>query len=193
MSLERQAAVHLDAAIHAYELLGFVAPVLWAVGPGGSLTASPVTVEALEQSGQPVAATVLGSLAIATRATAIGRVDEAWVRVAPEDDPLDEMRPGVLAERADTDPRVRTAIICHALDLRSRRQVLGMAVAGLDDEGSPTWAFEWSPPVAGSRADVFATLAEALRPMRRLPPGDDSTAARIAEALAESGWYCLEA
>jgi hypothetical protein len=89
-----------------------------------------------------VQAACLAAMARYGEADTIAVVAEAWLRYAEPGDPIPA--PGELEARSEHDPTIKTAIICHAVDVQSGERLSGVAEAFLDDGGHPDWSMQFA-------------------------------------------------
>jgi hypothetical protein len=164
----------LDNAIEIWRRDGMVATCSWAVGEGRSAFAQPFSEEGWTIPPE-VRAGLHAMVAASVKAILIGRIDESWMREMPKDStPLVH---GDLADMADFDPEVKTAICVQCHDLRTAQSYLYMASLQLRDDGSEHWlrSYHDNPegriiggshltaraiPILGERADLDPDTVE---------------------------------
>lgn len=166
---------HMRAGIAAWETSGELAPFLWARGKR-TISATPFRADA-----DMDIADLLVMLGRVVDARIIGRTAEAWVG------PHDVNRRGTLAELADADPTIRTAVLVHAADVRSGEQVMMVAMAGLDDDGEPNWSMS---EITSLRPDLSCEVGEAAYRLNESTGGGDLS--ELAErVLHANGWTSI--
>jgi len=158
-------------------------PVLWAQRDQQMIALTPQTSDAANMA--PKLKTLLLSLAAsAIDATHVGALNEAWVKQFPAD-AMVNLRPGMLADIADTDPTVRTCIIVTTADVETHEVSSHLAVLQIDDWGTEFWADEAGEDPHGLITDMVRAVTK-----NHLLGGDDLALAlySTAENLA---WNCM--
>ena len=130
-------ASHREAAIFVYQQHGRLYPKLWVESDTMIVMIEPRTWDSCDvtdwQRTQMLSACLRSSDGLM-----VGRTDEVYIR--------DMTVPGAkrnqtqdLASMVDFDPSIRSALMIHAVDLRTTETYLTMATFDLDNEGLPFW------------------------------------------------------
>jgi hypothetical protein len=128
---------HCRAGAETHAALHWCAPKLWAVGPVERIIAQPGET-AVELDGTQTVL-MLTALSHEVNAWAIGRTVEVYLRTVDTLDEANTYQPGNLAQQAETDPTITTAIIAEGLDTHTGRTALHVAIWQLDDNGNPEY------------------------------------------------------
>jgi hypothetical protein len=124
-------AWHIREAIETYQQLECLPPRVWARSDSQCLIASPVDVEA--DTSSATVATLLAFMIPAVDGHFVGRADELYVTAA---EGFDEVS---LAEYAEEDPRIRTAIAVTVCDLAHMTHTVVLIEPYLEDDGLISW------------------------------------------------------
>jgi hypothetical protein len=134
--VEEACEAALRKAEHVYARHGDLLPCMWAIGLHRAVYAVPKSPEAIWHRPQ---------ILVGAHALLAGTVDAHWVgmnhEVFSQERDVDDPRPvhGDLARQAATDPTIHTAILVHALDIKTDEHTVGMSKLGLDRKGRPVW------------------------------------------------------
>lgn len=184
-ALEQLTVSHNAAAVQTYEELGTHLVTLWADAPGQRLVAVPVTKQALLETTDDDVIGLLASMSLAIGAQIAGRCDEAWSKHFDPDE-IADLRPGDLAAISDVDPLVKTVLITHGIDLRSREQVLCYAHAEIHDDGSRLWHQVLTDSAAGVKAEEMHKVAMIVS--RATADWSTQTVPALVASFREIGW-----
>lgn len=170
----------LEEAVTVWWRDGAVWPAMFAVGHARSIILSPADEEgwAIEDGDRAV---LLGLAANLAGAKVIGRIDETYITERPVGEQVPE--PGDLAELADTDPTIQTAIAVQALDLETDSVFVSLARLGMDDDGEPNWRVSNHEEPSGHLAEHLRATGRAIRAFPAPVPYDDAVA-----HIHESRW-----
>lgn len=119
-----------------YTEQGFVVPTIFALREESVMYAQPVDLLGAT-IGDDARVSIHALMAIAVDATYIGRIDEMYAAERSVTEP--PIFRGEMAENADTDPTIRTAVCVEAIDLRDSQRYLSVAQYGIDDFGEVQW------------------------------------------------------
>ena len=125
-----------DIAQEIYAEQGFVVPTIFSLREDAVMYAQPgdlLGATISEEARQSIHAL----MAISMDATYIGRIDEMYAAERSVDEP--PILRGEMAETADVDPTIRTAVCVEAIDLRDNQRYLCVAQHGINDFGKVEW------------------------------------------------------
>jgi hypothetical protein len=169
----------LQRACFVWEQQGEIYPALWATGEDRRCVAIPVDVEALQAS-TLLQTVLLGLMAQTVEATAIGTMHEAWTKTFTSTDEVEGMQPGQLAQLAEVDPLIRTALITTWGNLKNGKVYQDMASLSISDLGEIGWEYEHSKKPQG----IFRELVSGVMSGHALAADDPKDAlSRLAEAM----------
>lgn len=134
MTLPEICDMHCIAGITSWLADGAMIPKLWANGDGRIIAAQPT--EFAEEPTADQRIELMWLMALACGADFVGRIDEAWIRETHPSENYDADR---LDEHADTDPRIKTAIVVHGSDIATGTLAVSLAVMDLGPNGEPFW------------------------------------------------------
>lgn len=135
---------------------GRVLPTLWAQSDTDFVLAVPTEDATVSGLVQPM---LLGLIAQTVEADFVGIVNEVWVKEFDTYDEVEGLHPGDLAALSDTDPRVRTAVICTWAPVATAKVRSEMATFSLTDDGEVEWLWSESDEPVGPIADMVRMIA----------------------------------
>ncbi len=157
----------LDNAIDIWRRERMVSTVSWALGSKGSAFAQPFDKEGWDVS-MEARIGLHALIASCVDAQYIGRIDETWMRAQDKGDrPLVH---GELAELADYDPEVKTALCVQAYDVLSGSGYLYMASLELFPDGSEHWVRTYTDDPEGRLVDGSELTARVIPVLNDGPP-----------------------
>lgn len=115
---------------------GFVVPTIFALREDAVMYAQPVDLLGATIS-DDARVSLHAMMAISIDATYVGRIDEMYAAERSVDEP--PILRGEMAEMADSDPTIRTAVCVEAIDLRDNQRYLSVAQYGMNDYGEIEW------------------------------------------------------
>lgn len=125
-----------EIAQQIYTEQGFVVPTIFALREDAVMYAQPIDLLGATIS-EEARQSIHALMAISMDATYIGRIDEMYAAERSVDDP--PILRGEMAENADSDPTIRTAVCVEAIDLRDNQRYLSVAQHGINDFGEVEW------------------------------------------------------
>ena len=180
--LRHVAGAHREASIFVYQQHGRLHPKLWIESDDKIILIEPSRWEDCDITDWQRAQMLSASMRVID-ASLIGRCDEVYIR--------DLHVPGVplkgenLADLVDFDPSIRSALMVHALDLRTTETYLTMATFDLDNQGSPFWERHESMSYYASFA---VPLWAAAKLMRRKDPRWSLPIDEAESIIEDNGW-----
>lgn len=137
MNIQTVCSAHREAAIYVYQQHGRLYPKMWVEAESVIVMIEPRTWEACDISDWQ-RTEMLANCVRSVDGGIVGRTDEVYIR--------DMTVPGAkrnqfddLASMVDFDPSIRSALMIHAVDLRTTETYLTMGTFDLDNEGLPFW------------------------------------------------------
>jgi len=134
LSLREIVDYQCNAGITTWQLDGQLVPKLWAVGTRGIVAAQPT--DYAQDLADDERIEMLWLMSLLCDGRFLGRIDEAWIR---EQHPSDTVAPEHLDEHADTDPKIKTAVVVHGADIATNKLRVAVAILDLDADGEPVW------------------------------------------------------
>jgi hypothetical protein len=125
-----------DIAKQIYEEQGFVVPTIFALTEETVIYAQPVDLLGATIADE-ARISIHALIAVSLDATYIGRIDEMFAAERTETEP--PILKGEMADLAEFDPTIRTAVCVEAIDLRDNQRYLSVAQYGMDDQGQINW------------------------------------------------------
>ena len=125
-----------EIAQEIYAEQGFVVPTIFALREDAVMYAQPVDLLGATIS-EEARQSIHAMMAISMDATYVGRIDEMYAAERSVDDP--PILRGEMAENADSDPTIRTAVCVEAIDLRDNQRYMCVAQHGINDFGQVEW------------------------------------------------------
>lgn len=136
MDIRQIAAAHRESAIFVYRKHGRLHPKMWVESEKQVVLIEPSSWGACDVSDwQRVE--MLTACVRSMDGTIIGRTDEVYIRDATKRS--DRVMAEDLGLMVDFDPAIRSALMVHAYDMRTKETYMTMATFDLDNEGSPFW------------------------------------------------------
>lgn len=186
MNIQRVSASHREAAIFVYVNHGRLYPKMWVESESVVCMIEPLTWEACDVTDWQ-RAQMLSACMRSIDAVIIGRTDEVYIR--------DMTVPGAkrnshdnLAEMVDFDPSIRSALMIHAVDLRTTENYFTMATFDLDNGGMPYWERHESM----TYYERFAIpLWASAKIMSRMNPEWRISVEDADDICGENGWSAL--
>lgn len=153
-----------EIAQEIYAEQGFVVPTIFTLREDAVMYAQPVDLLGATIS-EEARQSIHAMMAISMDAMYIGRIDEMYAAERSVDEP--PILKGEMAENADSDPTIRTAVCVEAIDLRDNQRYLSVAQHGINDFGK----IEWRSHVyeEESRIDQDASRLSLTRAMAQSP------------------------
>lgn len=143
-----------DQAKAIFAMDGHLNTTSYALGRKVTMFAQPMTAESANIS--PVArAGLLGLMMATSEAVVIGQIDESWMRMMEEGDPMPSR--GELAAMADKDPNIRTALSVFAMHVGSGECAVSTSMFGVTDHGEPEWIDRIDPDPEGFVVETTRT------------------------------------
>lgn len=176
------ASAHREASIFVYQQHGRLYPKLWVESDEKIILIEPREWENCDVTDWQRAQMLSASMRVID-ATLVGRCDEVYIRdlhVPGEHIPGDN-----LADLVDFDPSIRSALMVHALDLRTTETYLTMATFDLDNEGLPFWERH---EALSYYASFAVPLWAAAKLMRRQDPRWSLPAEEAESIIDDNGW-----
>jgi hypothetical protein len=174
----------LEGAVMIHDRDGAVTPTTFAIGHARSIFAQPYDEDGYELRSE--ARTAMDALLIsATGAICLGRIDESYIQERLITDPKPDF--DELADRAETDPTIGTALTVQVINTRTRETTVALARLYLDDEGHPVWDRSLHDLVEGE-AVVLSVEACAMAAGIKNP----ITNSQLKEELLAIGWSMID-
>lgn len=183
MNVQTISAAHREAAIFVYQHHGRLYPKMWVESESMIVMIEPKSWEACELSDWD-RTQMLAACLRSSDGRIIGRTDEVYIR--------DMTVPGAkrnpdqdLALMVDFDPSIRSALMIHAVDLKTTETYLTMATFDLDNGGLPFW--ERHESMSYYERFAIPLWATAKLTSKRVK-GWTISSAEAEDVCAEKGW-----
>lgn len=161
----------------------YVATTSFVIGKEIAMFAQPMNQEAAMIS-PAVRAGLHAMMVVASDALVIGQIDESWCKeVSDEEDIIN--RKERLADRADTDPTIRTALTVLAMSVATGDCAVGISSLSVDDWGNPAWTDHIEE---GPQGMIVEQTRTALFMGTQLNASPLATMEGLAEFFDECGW-----
>lgn len=143
---------------------GFIVPTIFALKEDAVMYAQPIDMLGATIP-DDARISIHALMAISIDATFVGRIDEMYAAERSVDEP--PILRGEMAENADTDPTIRTAVCVEAIDLRDNQRYMSVSRYGIDDFGGHQWTRNVYEEQ--SRTDTDASRLSLTRAMAQSP------------------------